>query len=225
MLEVNVREEVTAWSKSLDRKAQTQVPFALARALSKVARDAKAAVEADLPQRIDQPTPFTQRAFGTKGARKNDLTAQVFAKDLQSEYLSLMEDGGERKPKKQALVVPKGARLNRFGNLPKGLLGRLKGKPDVFVGTITFRRSGGTVGGIWQRPKYGKRRDGTRGTKGKLVNEGKTRTGLKLLVRFDGPRKVEGGKLGFADTVKATVGRDLTPALAEALREALATAR
>jgi hypothetical protein len=126
---------------------------------------------------FDNPTPFTQRAIGKTTATKKTLRATVFIKDKTSEgggqnaYLAPYVRGGNRSlGSKKGMLAPekKNLRTNQYGNLPRGTLQRLKGKPNVFIGSITFKANGRTVSGVWQRDptKRGTRRQGEFGTRG-----------------------------------------------------------
>lgn len=215
---------VTRRNPGCFKRVGAQVEFGIAKGLTRVAQLAQQRVEPEIPRRFDRPNSFTQRAIAIKAARKGALKSSVFVRPLQARYLILEETGGKREPARRALVLPVNARLNQYGNLPYKALQRLKGRPDVFVGRITFRASGETVGGVWQRPKSGERRDGTRGTKGRLNPGAKGKTGLKLLIRFIDETTYE-PRFGFVDTVTATVREALTRELTIAINEAARTAR
>lgn len=165
MISLSVRADVKGLSKDLTALERSQLPYATALALTATAKAIQAAETAALSEVFDRPTPFTQRAFGVKGATKATLTATVYARDIQAEYLAPFAEGNARQQLrgKRGLPVPKGLRVNQYGNLPRGSIARLKGRKNVFFGAVTTR-AGETISGIWQRP--GKR------------------TGLKLLVRW-----------------------------------------
>ena len=95
--------------------------------------------------------------------------------------------------------------------MPQGAVKQLLANPRVFSGTVKG------VGGIWQRPIRGKRRDGTYGTKGK-------QKGLMLLVRYT--RQAEEHPIfGFAQRVTAIVQRELPAAVQASIAKGIATAR
>lgn len=196
MIDVSVREEFRDFARGLSRAEREQLPFAFARALTRVGREAGEEATRSLPSRIESPTPFTLRAFAVRGATKRRLEAVVFARPIQARYLSLLETGGRREPKGRAVVNPAGAGVNRYGNIPRGQVRRLLAGKNTFAGTVRG------VSGIWRR----------RGS------------GLRLMIRFDEGNDVE-PVLGFADTVRGVVRRRLPAVAAEELRRALATAR
>ncbi|NIJ07224.1 hypothetical protein FHS31_000820 [Sphingomonas vulcanisoli] len=166
---------------------------------------------------FDHPTPFTQKAFATLPATKSKQVAIVFVKDVQEQYLAPYIFGGDRSlGSKKAMLVPIGAGVNGYGNLPRNTIARLKGKPNVFVGTITTK-AGKRIAGVWQRPMsapLGKRRRG-------IVQP----TGhLKLLVEFKAttPAPKHFDALGLAE---AYLRRNAEREFSIAWRKALSTAR
>lgn len=234
MLSLDVQANLKPLMKGLDDLAKKQIPFATARALTAVAKKVQAAEKEALTEVFDRPTLFTQRSIGVKAAKKADLTATVYVKDVAAQYLEPFEVGGQHHlpPSKRGgtLLNPKNIQLNQYGNLPKGKLRRLMGRPDVFVGTINFR-SGQTMSGIWQRPERDYRRADYKrgyhreyGTKGKLRKVNGVLTGLKLLVQFGDALPVK-QRLGYRERAKQVVQSSLQAEFNKAMGEALATAR
>ena len=209
---------VDRFADRLDDAGRRQMPFALAVALTSTMRDeAKPAAEARVQQVFDRPTPFTQRAFAVRPATKRSLEAHLFARPSQAEYLALQETGGTRRPPEggKALPVPVQQRVNVYGNLPRRAIQRLLARPNVFSARIEFKTSrGGAVGGIWRRPRRGRRRDGTYGDLERL----------KLLISWQSLTKYR-PRLEFDSTVEAAISGRLERHLMAALDRALATAR
>ncbi|KZL15125.1 hypothetical protein [Pseudovibrio sp. Ad37] len=197
-------------AKGLTKAEERQVPYAISLALNETAQDIKANSEKALSRRLDRPTPFTKRGLALKRASKRNLSAVVFFKDRQADYLELQEKGGTRRPKRKALAVPFSQRLNKYGNLPRRSIDRLLKRPDVFQGEING------VEGIWQRPKRGKRRNGSRGTKG--------RTGLKLLIAYEKSADYQ-PRLRFEEGARKTADARMKRNFRRAMQRALATAR
>jgi hypothetical protein len=116
------------------RRGRDQMPFAIARALTDAAQEARDRINAEMPKVFDRPVPFTQRAVGIRPATKNHLTASVFVYDKQSGYLLLEETGGIRtpgmagRPGRAIAIAAKGQRRDRFGGLPAGTAKRLQQK-------------------------------------------------------------------------------------------------
>jgi hypothetical protein len=196
---VSLKSEWKAFGEQLDDLSREQLPYATARALTETARAVQRTITAELPSIFDRPTPFTMRALAIKPARKSDLTAEVFVKDIQAAYLKLEETGGTRTPKRTALVLPADIRLNQYGNIPRAALQRLKGrgKAAVFVGTVKG------VGGFWQR--------------GPLHS-------LRLLAAFK-PAAQYKPRFHYRDRVAAAARAAFPPSLERNLTLALATAR
>jgi hypothetical protein len=197
MIHVSVRHDFIRLSRTLDNFSRKQLPFAAARALTAIARDAGDDVTRGLSEDLDRPTPFTKKAVGIVPARKTDLRAVVLIKDRPSQYLGYQIRGGQREPKGKALVTPAGIRLNEFGNIPRHGLTRAKASKDTFVGAVKG------VGGFWQRTKGG---------------------GLKLLAAFI-PQATYKPILSFEARVERVVRAEFPKRLRFALVEALKTAR
>lgn len=192
-VQVSFRSNLEAFRRALDETGAREVPFAAARALTDTARDVETNTAKRLPKVFDRPTPFTLRGLFVKPARKARLVATVGFKDKQADYLALQETGGTRRPKGRALVVPASARVNRYGNLPRGAVRRALARPDTFSGTVRG------VAGIWQRTRRG---------------------GVRLLVAYEDRARYE-PRLGFDDgarkTALARFGRHFARRFAEAV--------
>ncbi|MFL9926012.1 hypothetical protein PQR62_17175 [Herbaspirillum lusitanum] len=117
MLFASVSHNIGEQAKSLKASAK-QIPFAAAKGLTATAKDAQGKLTSALPNQLDRPTPFTMKAFGIEPATKQKLYAKVFVKQDQLKYLGFQIAGGVRTPVRRALVVPKGVRLNQYGNRP-----------------------------------------------------------------------------------------------------------
>lgn len=186
----------SALQKKFDQLGD-QVPFAVAVGLTRIAQRAQSDAERGIVQRIDRPTPFTQRAVAIKTATKRRPEAVVFIKDRQGEYLRILETGGIERPKRKALVVPVGARLNQYGNLRRRQVKNLLARKDVFSGRVNG------VAGIWQRFK---------------------RKAPKLLIAYGSERTVR-PQLGFKDTVVSSMRRHAVERMKSAADYTIRTAR
>jgi hypothetical protein len=113
--------EVLGFTARLNR----QYEFAVASALTAVVKDVQAAMPAALEADLDKPTRFTKSGFGIAPARKDRLTAAVFAKTAQAQYLRYQIEGGQRQPKRKALRLPGNVQLDAFGNMPPALVRQL----------------------------------------------------------------------------------------------------
>lgn len=201
------------------KQLQKQIPFATAQAMTSVVRDIAAAQKVALGRKLESPTPFTVNSVGSAGARKNNLRAKVFVRDVAAEYLEPFEFGGEHKLNSQALLNPKNIKLNKYGNMPRNKLSQLKAKPNVFVGEVNG------VDAVWQRrkPKKAKKKRARRSANGTRRPKRKQRA-PKLLVRFGDALPVT-PVLGYMDRSKAMAEALMPAALSRAIAGAIKTAK
>ncbi|HCI5706254.1 TPA: hypothetical protein RGP47_001203 [Klebsiella pneumoniae] len=201
------------------KQLQKQIPFATAQVMTSVVRDIAAAQKVALGRKLESPTPFTVNSVGSAGARKNNLRAKVFVRDVAAEYLEPFEFGGEHKLNSQALLNPKNIKLNKYGNMPRNKLSQLKAKPNVFVGEVNG------VDAVWQRrkPKKAKKKRARRSANGTRRPKRKQRA-PKLLVRFGDALPVT-PVLGYMDRSKAMAEALMPAALSRAIADAIKTAK
>ena len=212
--------------RNLSDFAQREIPFATSLALTATARAIAAAELREIAKTMPTATAFTLRGPGVMAARKEQLTAVVFMKDLQAKYLKPYISDGRQVlyGGRRAQPVPITITTDAAGNIGRGRLKRMIGRKDVFVGSITFKK-GETVNGVWQRPKTGARRGGGRGTKGNTkMKAGGVMTGLKLLVRFQDPVVVK-PRLAWFETAAATFEAVWQREFDKAFARALSTGR
>lgn len=120
-----------------------QVRFAAAVALTKTAQDVRGEVPAALERALDNPTDFTKRGTYLIAARRDKLEATVGFKDRQARYMALQIAGGVRKPGPGGIKLPGEIQLNAFGNIPRGLIAKLKAAAkDGTLGKAVSRRLG-----------------------------------------------------------------------------------
>lgn len=201
------------------KQLQKQIPFTTAQAMTSVVREIAAAQKVALGRKLESPTPFTVNAVGSSGARKNNLRAKVFVRDVAAEYLEPFEFGGEHKLNSQALLNPKNIKLNKYGNMPRNKLSQLKAKPNVFVGEVNG------VDAVWQRrkPMKAKKKRAKRSANGTRRPKRKQRA-PKLLVRFGDALPVM-PVLGYMDRSRAMAEALMPGALSRAIADAIRTAR
>ncbi len=145
----------------LNRAQRKQVPFATALALTQTAKDVKKAEDIQISKKLDRPTKFTRNAIALTPATKRNLTATIFVKDAQIEYLKYQIYGGKRVTRGVGTGVPtKNKKLNTFGNIAGRKRGLVKGNKQ-FIATIKG------ITGVWAR------------------TGGKKKQGVKLLVAFE----------------------------------------
>ncbi len=212
---INVKHDLDRFARSLDVLGREQLPFAAALALTATARGAAAAVTREIERVFDRPTPFTKRAVAVEPARKGNLRARVFLRDIQAGYLAPSILARRQVATKRAVLNPKAVKRNAYGNIPRRELARLKNDPRVFVGRIKTTK-GTELAGVFRRvTKKGA------GGKGKgPVPAGR----LQLLIAFG--RGVELKPIfDFAGIVTASVSETFAGNLGDAMTRALASAR
>ncbi|HCB0374661.1 TPA: hypothetical protein MYM55_002143 [Klebsiella pneumoniae] len=201
------------------KQLQKQIPFATAQAMTSVVRDIAAAQKVALGRKLESPTPFTVNSVGSAGARKNNLRAKVFVRDVAAEYLEPFEFGGDHKLNSQALLNPKNIKLNKYGNMPRNKLSQLKAKPTVFAGEVNG------VDAVWQRrkPKKAKKKRAKRSANGTRRPKRKQRA-PKQLVRFGDALPVT-PTLDYMNRSRSLAAGLMPGALSRAIEEAIRTAK
>ena len=211
MATIEMSVNLDAIFDQLDNIQEKQIPFAVAMALTETAKDADRALKAQLHQKFDRPVRFTERAFSVTYAKKRKPVAVIAIRPIQYEYLKYQIDGGTRLPKKKKHPIPKGVKLNKFGNMPKGKIQKLLAKPNTFEATIKG------VSGIWERGHYTKR--------GNWSSAGKRRsTAIKLLVRYV-PKADYDKRYPYYEIIHGVVANRFNRNFDQAWRKALATAK
>lgn len=152
-LRFDIRANFRELERGLTDHARREVAKATADGITETLWDIKRNTDRRMRRVIDRPTPFTMRAFSVRRAWARNLRGYVFAKDIQAEYLRWLEIGGVQRPAKKAIPVPgKGARVNRYGNLPaKALAGAFANKKKFFSGTPQHGGARQSQPGMWQR--------------------------------------------------------------------------
>lgn len=210
--------------KDLSAKLQSlkkQIPFATAQALTSIARQIAAAEKTAFQRKLENPTPFTVNSVGSSGARRDNLTATVFVRDIAAGYLEPLEFGGVHKLNGQALLNPKDVKLNKYGNLSRNKLSQLKAKSNVFIGDIDG------INGVWQRVKVKKGKKGKKRQKRSANGTHRARVKNpmpKLLIRFGDALPVK-PTLGYMDRAEKMAAGLMAGALSKAIDEALRTAK
>jgi hypothetical protein len=119
---------------------------AVAKVLTRTARQVEQAELNMLESKIDRPTAFTLNSIYLKTAKPGDLIAIVGIKDKQWEYLRTMVLGI---PVEKTIVPGEQAKLNVYGNIPgkkgSGLQALMKRKGD-FIGRAGPRGTFGAWG-------------------------------------------------------------------------------
>lgn len=217
-MELDISVDAAALAKRMGIAAK-QIEYSSVLAATQLARLVQAKETLALPNVLDRPTPFTMNAFGMKGATKASPQAEVFAKQTQAKYLAPSEFGGEQVlGNSRKIRTPVDAKLNAYGNLPKGFISRrtagamsTPGPRGFFIGAVHG------VYGLWQRVP-----GGVKGS-GKRVGDRFPNT-VKLLIAFTKPVTVK-AHLGFDDRARQVVEENYEAIFGDAIARALATAR
>lgn len=139
-MQINVANNFPQVSAAI-RTAKSQVPFALARALTKTGQQVKVAQTAEIAKVFDRPNTYTRNAVFLRPATKRRLEAEVWLKDgnRPTHYLLPQIQGGGRPLKRfeerlvrvglmqpdERAVVGAGARLDQYGNISRGQIVRI----------------------------------------------------------------------------------------------------
>ena len=123
-----------------------QVDYALARALTDTATGLRDEIGTAARAALDRPRDFSvgRGALRVVPARKDRLSAAVLFKDIQAGYMVYQTDGGTRQPGPPGLRIPGKIPLDSFGNIPRGVIPRLKAVARTEGGTV--RRRGKRLG-------------------------------------------------------------------------------
>lgn len=123
--------------------AEKQVRFAIAVALTKTAQDVQREAPGQMERDLDRPTDFTKRGLYIQAARRDNLVSVVGFKDRQAKYMVRQIEGGTYRPGPGGIRLPGDVKLNAFGNIPRGLIDKLKAAAkDGSLGKAVARRLG-----------------------------------------------------------------------------------
>ncbi|WP_420905617.1 hypothetical protein [Candidatus Magnetaquiglobus chichijimensis] len=181
---------------------EKQLRFAAALALTNTAKDAQEEVRRQLPQRFTIRTGWVAKGIHVRAADKNTLQTSVRVLDP---FMRMQEFGGDKQsPFGDSLGVPVGARptptsVTRPGSFPGAMLQR-KG---YFIAPI---KHGSHVKGVWKRTGRGRREQ------------------MTLMYVFSKQVRLK-PRFGFRETVRRMAMEQFPRRFAEALRQALASAR
>jgi hypothetical protein len=144
-MRIDIEIDTQAYDRQVDLYLDGVVRPAIASGLNAAADLIKEDLVEAAGRDFDRPNPFTLRGFDVLPARVDDprdLSALVSIRPLQAAYLEVQIDGGVRRAgdavtTAQGPLVPgPDAKLNRYGNLPRGYVARELAKPDVFWTTL-----------------------------------------------------------------------------------------
>lgn len=142
-MKLSIKTNFPEVAKAL-KNAEGQVPFATSVAINKAADKAKLAVQKNMRQVFDRPTPFVINSLRLKRSTKQNLTAELQFKDKNSAESSRTMvlphvDGGSRRynamearlrgigvlPDGWNAVPGAGAKLDSYGNMSRGQISQM----------------------------------------------------------------------------------------------------
>lgn len=197
--DIRVLSDVERAIKGHSDLATSQVPFALARALTRTAKDGQGDVRAELPQRFTLRNTWVDRGIRIKPATKALPIAEVGSLEP---FMERQETGGIRTPRSHRRIAVPTANVRRGG---RGMIAKsqrpagLRGKPGVFL----MKSKGGA--GIVRR-------------------HGKARLPLQFLYWLKAGVTIK-PRFGFKGTTGNTVSRRFGPNFLDAIAEAMRTAK
>lgn len=220
-------------------RAQKQIPFATALALTRTAQLVKRDEESEMASVFDRPTKWTLNSLRLFPAKKNKLEARVWMKNEADKstpattWLNPEIDGGSRPAKrseknlraKGALpdnryIAPgRDARLNQFGNISRGqvqkILSGLGAQFDPHQNSTGSRRSAAN------KRAYFVIKEGSRPIG---IAQRTSKRGIKLLLAFVG-RPTYRKRLDFYGVAQKTIDKNLEKEMQKSLTQALQSAR
>jgi hypothetical protein len=197
-ISINVKADVRGVQMMLDKARRQAVPQAERIAVNSLAFDVMRGERAATKEVFKNPSPFTQRAFLVQQATSvSEPSARVYTNPQTEKYLDPYEFGGNQVSPGKATLDPVDAQVNGYGQLPKGIMQRLEGRKDIYIGTIKG------ITGVWQRVNVTK----SGGTK-RVKQRGKAYHPeygqIKLLILFGKQFPVK-KRLGFDQRARALV--------------------
>lgn len=122
VLDVQVRTNLPELYKYLDKAARTQVPFASAVSLTRLAQAGQARYRSELPKKFTLRSTWTARGILIKPARRADWPRQYSMVGSRDDYMAMQEEGGTKRPRKGPLLSFPGV---RFARKLRGSTGRI----------------------------------------------------------------------------------------------------
>jgi hypothetical protein len=233
VITIGGKVDLRAFHEWISKATHSQLAFAEARALTKLAKSSQGKVITDLPSHFHIRRPWVAKGILIKPARKQDFPSAKAVVGSRDYFMALQELGGIKKPKGGAGRVASG----KVPAAPKGIRAvRLKkaaaklGGASLAIPSANVREGGKGLIPLGERPKRVLQRPGvfiqtlkSGPSAGKLAilrRKGKERTPLQVLYIFRQTARVE-RRFHFTDTVRALVGREYGPVFLESLKIAL----
>ena len=168
----NIKGDLKPLTRSLTNIQKKQIPFAVSRAINDTLFDIQKAEKVQMPKKLDNPTPYTLKAFKINKAKKKLLVGDIHVLPQKYKYLKFAIEGGSQTGNVPVPYTRTGnIKLNRYGNI----VGRRNGlirKKSQFIGKVKG------ISGVWERGHISK--------KGSFTTAGKSpSTNVKLLIGFE----------------------------------------
>lgn len=166
-MQISVQHDIDRLLPKLAAVGSRQVPFVVAKALTKTGQIAQRSIKDAMPHTFDRPTPYTLNSLYLKPATKTNLEALVKIKDesfkgiAANKWLHAQVAGGVRNLKRserllqikgylksgEQIVPGKGVALDGYGNIRGGqmskILGALQANSDPMQNETTASRKRG----------------------------------------------------------------------------------
>jgi hypothetical protein len=222
VIDISIRADLAAVTAKLSALAYEQIDYATSRAVNALAARVQADEKANVLKTFPTATPFTVASVRRTYANKRSPVALVYLMDTATNYLLPYEVGGVHYlGSRIAMPVPIAQAVNQYGNIPRGTIAKLRGRPDVFIGSIISK--GKRVSGVWQRVATAKVL-AYRDAKGRRLRKLNKSEKLKLLIRFEDSQPVR-QHLGWGANAAQTIRRYWREDFDAAMAYALATAK
>lgn len=240
-VKVDVSDITNYLPRVLSDVAKSQLPFAIAKSLTRVAAGARKDLEAEMPRVFDRPTRYALNSLWTKAATKKDLSAEVKIRDAYDKgtpatnFLSPHIFGGDRKLKRQERM------LQLKGLLPKGYYitpgrsasidGHGNQRTAEIVRVLSALKAFGQAGYLANRTKQSKRRNKKskeyfvatiKGAFG--VFERMKGRSVRSIMHFEKQKPTYKRTFRFFSIAEAKAQQRLVPEFQKAFAEAMATA-
>lgn len=154
---VGISVEAQEFIQHLGHLYKRQINFATSQALNITADEIKAALQFEMKDSFDRPTPYALRGIRIRRSTKTDLTAEVSLQDSggrnrPSQFLRPEIKGGSRGLKgfEQRIggkyTVPgKDVRRDAYGNIPGGVITKMLSDSGLLRGGVTQRSAADAV--------------------------------------------------------------------------------
>lgn len=235
----NMREVISATEELFN----SQLPFAMAKAMTRTAKDAQQALYREMDAVWDRPAPFSKRSLFVKPATKTDLTASVEIKDqfpskataTPDEIYRHQFERGDRARKgierwatsaglisaRELLVPGEYAKLDAYGNMARGQVAQIMSQLRLGLDPASWKSNS-------KRSQRNRKKSGvlfwSRGghlRRGVWKREG--RDVLPIMVVVD--KAIYTPRMDMARVVNETIDANFSANLTDALAQAAATAR